>query len=107
LGTSYELEFATYPKRRDKKHASYLLPYPPELIPFELVNGPDNRYSQLYKPIGKMPYKEASIEGFTPPLPFAIPAHLPARATFRIPIFQHLPSSMTSLTLFLGAMTAF
>jgi hypothetical protein len=74
-GASHKLEFTTDPKRRDKKHASDLLPYPPELIPFQPVDGPDNRYSQLYKPIGKMPYKEAGIEGFTPLQPFALPAH--------------------------------
>jgi hypothetical protein len=82
-GASYELEFATDPKHCNKKHASDLLPYPPELIPFEPVNGPNNRYSQLYKPVGKMPYKEAGIEGFTPPQPFAIPAHFARQGNFR------------------------
>jgi hypothetical protein len=80
---SYELEFVTDPKHCDKKHVSDLLLYPPELIPFEPVDGPDNRYSQLYKPIGKMPYKEAGIEGFTPPKPFAIPAHFACQGNFR------------------------
>ncbi len=41
-----------------------MFPYPPELIPFQPVNEPDNQYSQLYKPIGKSPYKEAGIKGF-------------------------------------------
>ncbi len=58
-GASYELEFVGDSKRRDKKHASDLSPYPPELIPFQPVDGPDNRYGQLYKPTGASPYKEA------------------------------------------------
>jgi hypothetical protein len=78
-GASYQLEFATDPKRRDKKHASDLSPYPPELIPFEPLDGPDNRYSQLHKPFGPMPYKEAGINGFTPPQPFAIASHFARR----------------------------
>jgi hypothetical protein len=63
-GASYKLKFTSNPKRRKKKHASNLFPYPPELIPFQPVNEPDNQYSQLYKPIGKSPYKEAGIKGF-------------------------------------------
>jgi hypothetical protein len=78
-GASYQLEFATDPKRHDKKHASDLSPYPPELIPFEPLDGPDNRYSQLHKPFGPMPYKEAGIDGFTPPRPFAIASHFARR----------------------------
>jgi hypothetical protein len=63
-GASYELEFVHNPKRRDKKHASDLSPYPPELIPFKPVNSTDSCYGQLYKPIGAAPFKEAGIEGF-------------------------------------------
>jgi hypothetical protein len=33
-GGSYELEHVLHQKRRDKKHASALLPYPLEMIPF-------------------------------------------------------------------------
>ncbi len=65
-GASYELEFATDPKWTEKKHASDLAPFPQELIPFKPVDGPDNRYSQLYKGFGPSPYKEAGIKGFTP-----------------------------------------
>jgi hypothetical protein len=50
---------------QDKKHAVDLLPYPPELIPFEPINTTDNRYSQLYWTVGKSPYKETGIDGFT------------------------------------------
>jgi hypothetical protein len=65
--TSYELEFAHNIKQKDKKHASDLCPYPAKLIPFEPLDGTDNRYGQLYKPIGPSPYKEVGIKGFTPP----------------------------------------
>jgi hypothetical protein len=75
LGASYKLEFTSDPKRHEKKHASNLSPYPPELIPFQPVDGPDKQYSQLYKPIGKSPYKEAGIKGFEPPQPFTIVEH--------------------------------
>jgi hypothetical protein len=51
------------------------LPYPPELIPFQPVDWPDNQYSQLYKPIGNSPYKEAGIKGFKPPQPFVVATH--------------------------------
>jgi hypothetical protein len=57
--------------------------FPQELIPFEPVDGPDNRYSQLYKSIGPSPYKEAGIKGFTPPRPFQVPAHRASVGDFR------------------------
>jgi hypothetical protein len=79
---SYELEFATNPKHRDKKHASNLSPYPPELIPFEPIDDPDNRYSQLHKPFRLMPYKEAGINGFTLPQPFTIASYFARRGDF-------------------------
>jgi hypothetical protein len=82
-GASHELEFATDTKRRDKKHASNLSPYPPELIPFEPLDGPDTRYSQLHKPFGSMPYKEAGINGFTPPQPFAVASHFARCGDFK------------------------
>jgi hypothetical protein len=66
-GTSYKIEFVDKPLRRDKKHATDLSPYPPELIPFEPLDSADSRYGQLYKPIGRSPDKKAGIEGFTPP----------------------------------------
>ncbi len=66
-GASYEIEFCDKPSRRDKKHAADLSPYPPELLPFEPLDSADSGYGQLYKPIGKYPYKEAGIKGFIPP----------------------------------------
>jgi hypothetical protein len=73
-GGPYELEHYLNPKRRDKKHAAALSPYPLELIPFQPIDGADNRYGQLNKIIGEHPFKEAVLKGFTPPTPFAVPA---------------------------------
>jgi hypothetical protein len=81
-GASYELEFASNPKWCKKKHASNLLPYPPELIPFQPVDGQDNQYSQLSKPIGKSPHKEAGMKGFKSPQPFAVAAHFARQGDF-------------------------
>jgi hypothetical protein len=53
-----------------KKHALDMSSYPLELVPFEPINGPDNRYGQLHKPINANPYKEAGMRGFIPPMPF-------------------------------------
>jgi hypothetical protein len=50
------------------------LPYPLELIPFQPINGANNCYGQLNKIIGKHPFKEAGLKGFSPPTPFAVPA---------------------------------
>ena len=82
-GASYELEFVGNPSRRDKKHASDLSPYPPELIPFQPLDTADSRYGQLYRPIGKSPYKEAGIDGFIPPQPFRIASHFLTKGDFR------------------------
>jgi hypothetical protein len=68
-GGSYSLEHCLHPTRKEKKHASDLTPYPPELVPFKPVHGADTRYGQLYHPIGKNPFKEAGLKGFTPPVP--------------------------------------
>jgi hypothetical protein len=69
-GASYELEHCNIPNRKMKKHASDLSPYPLELVPFEPIDGPDNWYGQLHKPITANSYKEAGIKGFTPPTLF-------------------------------------
>ncbi len=74
-GGSYSLEHCHNAAWKEKKHAADLAPYPPELIPFEPVDGADTRYGQLYKPIGANPFKEAGIKGFTPPSPFRVPAN--------------------------------
>ncbi len=82
-GASYELEFVHNPKRRDKKYASDLSPYPPELIPFEPVDSANSRYGQLYKPIGAAPFKEAGIEGFKPPQPLMAASHFITKGNFK------------------------
>jgi hypothetical protein len=69
-GSSYLLEHCHNVACKENKHATNLAPYPPEMIPFEPVDGADTRYGQLYKPIGEHPFKEAGIKGFTPPSPF-------------------------------------
>jgi hypothetical protein len=69
--------------QRDKKHAADLLPYPPELLLFKPLDSADSRYGQLYKPIWKSPYKEAGIEGFTPPRPFQIASHFTTKGDCR------------------------
>jgi hypothetical protein len=53
-------------------HALSLTPYPNNLIPFQPVDGPDTQFSQLYRPIGKHPFKEAGIKGFARPAPFHV-----------------------------------
>ena len=73
-GASYEIEHCTS-KARDKKHASDLSPYPVEIIPFRPLDGADNQFGQLYRRIKEHPYKEAGINGFTPPTPFVVPDH--------------------------------
>ncbi len=68
-GASYELEHCKNAGRKDKKHAVDLSPYPPELIPFQPMDGADTQYGQLYKPITAHPFKEAGLKGFTPHQP--------------------------------------
>ena len=76
-GASYELEHCENAGRKDKKHAADLSPYPPELIPFQPVDGADTRYGQLYKPITAHPFKEAGLKGFTPRQPYhLVTSHL-------------------------------
>jgi hypothetical protein len=82
-GASYEIEFCDKPSRHDKKHAADLSPYPPKLIPFEPFNSADSQYGQLYKPIGKYPYKDAGIEGFIPPRPFQVASHYLTKGDYR------------------------
>jgi hypothetical protein len=74
-GASYELEHCDS-KRKYKKHASNLSPYPVELILFQPVDGADTRYGQLFKPISAHPFKEAGIKGFTPTQPYKVTSHL-------------------------------
>jgi len=72
-GASYELEHCLHEGRTTKKHASHLSPFPLPLIPFEPVDGPDNRFGQINKPIGKEPYVQAGLEGFAPLRSFVPP----------------------------------
>jgi hypothetical protein len=81
-GAYYDLEFASNPKRTQKKHASDLSPYPVELIPFEPLDSADSRYGQLHKPLCESPFKEAGIHGFTPPTPFKAASHFLTRGDF-------------------------
>jgi hypothetical protein len=69
-GVSYDLDHCSIPNRKMKKHSLDLSLYPLELVPFEPVDGPDNQYCQLHKPINANPYKEAGIKGSIPPMPF-------------------------------------
>ncbi len=74
-GAYYELEHCDH-KRKEKKHASDLSPYPVELIPFQPDDGANTRYGQLYKPISAHPFKEAGIKGFTPIQPYKATSNL-------------------------------
>jgi hypothetical protein len=69
-GALYKLEHAKLPNMKEKKHASDLSPYPAKLFVFEPLDGPDNRYGQLHKPISAAKFNEASIHGFTPISPY-------------------------------------
>jgi hypothetical protein len=39
------------------------------LVPYSPVDGPDNRFGQIHKPLSPDAYKAAGIEGFAPPSP--------------------------------------
>ena len=62
-GASYETKHCESGKI-DKRHAMDLSPVPPELQAVTPVDGPDNRYGQLYHNITKDAYKAAGIDGF-------------------------------------------
>ena len=71
-GASYECKHSNTGKV-DKFHASHLSPIPKELVPYGPVDGPDNQFGQLNKPLSTEAYKEAGIEGFVPPQPIQFP----------------------------------
>ena len=75
-GASYKIKHVAT-KRKDKKQASDLSPYPAELIAFQPLDGADNQYDQIHQKqkICNHPYKEAGIKGFTPPNPFRVSAN--------------------------------
>ena len=98
-GASYGLEHCEQAGRKEKKHASDLSPYPPELVPFQPVDGPDTRFGQLYKPIAAHPFKEAGIKGFTPTKPYQTghPANLvdiQLRSDFHWPSLSELNETL-------------
>jgi hypothetical protein len=74
-GGLYRIEHCHTKGRFDKKHASKLSPYPLELVPFEPIDGPDNRFGQIFRPIGANPFKEAGINGYDPASPFRSATH--------------------------------
>ena len=74
-GGSYRIEHQLHKGRFEKKHASMLSPYPMELVPFEPVDGPDNQFGQLNRPISKDPFIAAGLKGFAPAEPFKLPAN--------------------------------
>jgi hypothetical protein len=67
-GASYEIKHLRHSNKTDKKHASNLspYPYPVELIAFEPLDGTDNQYGQLYKPISAERFDDAGLKGFLP-----------------------------------------
>ena len=60
-GGSYLIRHLLDLSQTDKKHASQLSGYPVQLVMFEPVDGPNNRYGQINVPIGKNPFAEAGI----------------------------------------------
>ena len=68
-GSSYALRHVVSGKI-GKSHAAHLSPFPPQLIPFRPLQGPDNTYGQMNKGFEDNPYKDASIRGFAPFEPY-------------------------------------
>ena len=66
IGSSYKITHCLRKNVFEKKHAAFLSPYPLELVPFAPVDGQDNQYGQLYKPISKQSFVDAGISGFQP-----------------------------------------
>ena len=97
-GASYEIEHCKT-KRVEKKHSSDLSPYPPEIIPFQPLDGADNQFGQLHKKISDHPYIQAGIDGFTPPQPFQVPlnfidANGPDSLSFHWPTLAELNAEL-------------
>ena len=65
-------------KKIGKRHAAHLSPFPEQLLPFLPVDGLDNQYDQLYRPIQKDPYKNAGVKGFELTNPHCVSAHTTA-----------------------------
>ena len=73
-GSSYNIEHHDT-KRVGKRHAAHISPFPLELLPFLPVDGPDNRFGQIHRPIQKDAYQNAGIKGFVPPVPIKFAIH--------------------------------
>ena len=96
-GASYEIQHCNS-NRKDKKHAADLYPIPENMVPFMPVDGADNQYGQLYKPIGLTPYAEAGIKGFQPPQPFKASAHFASIGTYKDFHFPTLAELIDDIT---------
>jgi hypothetical protein len=77
-----------------KKHTSDLSPYRLELVPFKPIDGPDNQYCQIYKPINANPYKKAGVKGFTPPMPFKATSQFLTTDQFHWPSLSKLNDNL-------------
>lgn len=93
-GSSYKLQHCARQHISEKKHATHLSPYPMSLIPFEPVDGPDNRFSQLHRPVSLDPFTEAGIKGFEPIQPLTIQD----ASSFRFCCFVHFPLAISCRT---------
>jgi hypothetical protein len=93
-GGSYDLEHCSIPNRKMKKHASDLSLYPLELVPFKPIDGPDNKYGKLHKPINANPYKEGGIKGFIPPMPFKTTSQFLTTDQFHWPSLSELNDNL-------------
>jgi len=82
----------------EKKHAGYLSPFPASLLPFQPLDGADNRYGQLYQPIRADPYKDAGLKGFQPYQPFQASADIaliaPLNNAFWFPTLAELSNEL-------------
>ena len=65
------------------------------MVNFEPVDGPDSRYGQLHRPIGKSPFEASGLKGFTPLKFFKVNVHYVAVKTpFRWPTCQEIDDKM-------------
>jgi len=73
-GASYKIEHCST-KKRKKRHASDLSPYPAELLPLQPLDGADNQFGQINRKIMDDPFIQAGIKGFQPSSPFRAPSN--------------------------------
>jgi len=62
-------------KKRDRRHASDLSPYPSELLHLQPLDGADNQFGQINLKITGDLFIQAGIKGFQPPSPFRVSAN--------------------------------